>query len=126
VDSVKEIIELKDLKIELSLSKEHQLLLDPFLFEILLKNLIRNSIRYGTNKGPIRISTNEHEFTISNYGDPLGASPEKIFERFYTSSSSSSSLGLGLSLVKKICDLNHLSIKYSYESDQHIFRIARQ
>lgn len=126
VDSVKEIIELKDLKIELSLSKEHQLLLDPFLFEILLKNLIRNSIRYGTDKGPIRISTNETEFTISNYGDPLGASPEKIFERFYTSSSSSSSLGLGLSLVKKICDLNHLSIKYSYESDQHIFRITRQ
>jgi signal transduction histidine kinase len=126
IESVKEIIELKELKVELQLSQDHNLLLDPFLFEILLKNLVRNAIRYGTDQGPIKIQTTATEFSISNYGEPLNISPEKIYERFYTSNSSASSLGLGLSLVKKICDLNHLAINYGYESNQHIFTISTQ
>ncbi|MGE0076878.1 MAG: sensor histidine kinase [Bacteroidales bacterium] len=126
IDSVKEIIDLKELNVELLLNPDHHLLLDPYLFEILLKNLVRNAIRYGSTDGPIRVSTTATEFTISNYGEPLNISHEKIYERFYTGNSSASSLGLGLSLVKKICDLNHLTIKYSYELNQHTFRVTRQ
>lgn len=125
IELVKEIIELKSLKVELQLSEEHSLLLDPFLFEILLKNLVRNAIRYGTNQGPIKIVTTADRFAISNYGEPLNISPDKIFERFYTGNTSSSSLGLGLSLVKKICDLNQLSIEYNYKNSQHIFEIFK-
>lgn len=125
IESVKEIIDLKELEVELQLNRDHKLLLDPFLFEILLKNLVRNAIRYGTNQGPIKIKTTINEFSISNYGEPLNISPDKIYERFYTSNSSALSLGLGLSLVKKICDLNHLTIDYTYESNQHIFKISK-
>lgn len=124
IESVKEIIELKELEVELQLNRDHKLHLDPFLFEILLKNLVRNAIRYGTNQGPIKIKTTTNEFTISNYGEPLNILPEKIYERFYTSNSAAASLGLGLSLVKKICDLNHLAINYIYESNQHIFKVS--
>lgn len=123
IESVKEIIDLKALEVESSLSYGHTMLLDPFLFEILLKNLVRNAIRYGTSKGPIRIITTSNELITSNYGEPLNVSPEKIYERFYTGNTSASSLGLGLSLVKKICDLNQLKIEYSFTDNQHIFRI---
>lgn len=123
VDAVKELVGLKALSIETNLNQSHSLDIDPFLFDILLKNLLRNAIRYGTNAGSITISTTSNTLTISNYGEPLSVKPERIFERFYSSNTSSSSLGLGLSLVKRICDLNQLEVKYSYANGQHIFSI---
>lgn len=123
VESIKELIDLKSLEIEILLDDKHELLIDPFLFDIILKNLLRNAIRYSTNNGPIKIETNRNFLLISNYGEQLNVRNEKVFERFYTSDQSSQSLGLGLSLVKRICDLNQLQIEYCYEQDQHTFII---
>ncbi|MBI9052257.1 MAG: HAMP domain-containing histidine kinase [Bacteroidales bacterium] len=123
LESVKELIALKSLKVEVNLKKEHELLIDPFLFDILLKNILRNAIRYASNKGPIKIETTDKSLKISNYGEPLDVASNIIFDRFYTSSSSGQSLGLGLSLVKRICDLNRMKIDYSYIKGQHTFII---
>ena len=60
---------------------------------------------------------------ISNYGQAPDMPAEKIFERFYSNHQKNSSLGLGLSLAKKICELNQLNISYVYENGQHIFKI---
>jgi signal transduction histidine kinase len=124
IDAIEELLQLKSMSIETDLTDEHQVILDPFLFDILLKNLIRNAIRYGSNHGPIKITTTQNQLIVSNYGDTLSVSPEKIFERFYSSNSTGQSLGLGLSLVKRICDLNHLSIEYDYNDGQHYFIIS--
>ena len=124
VDSVSELIELKSLKIETELNKHHQLIIDPFLFDIILKNLLRNAIRYSSNEGPIKIITTKDSFMISNYGAELNVSEEKVFERFFTSDNSNQSLGLGLALVKRICDLNQLKIYYKYLDSQHVFMIS--
>lgn len=124
VDAIDELLQLKSMTIETDLADGHQIILDPFLFDILLKNLIRNAIRYGSNHGPIKITTTQDQLIVSNYGDKLSVSPEKIFERFYSSNSTGQSLGLGLSLVKKICDLNQLNIVYEYNNKQHFFIIS--
>lgn len=124
VDSIKELVELKSLKIETKLNSEHELLIDPFLFDIILKNLLRNAVRYASNEGPIKIETTSDLLSISNYGKELEADGHKIFERFYSSDNSNQSLGLGLSLVKRICDLNQLQIKYVYTDNQHVFQIT--
>ncbi len=123
VAAVEELARLKSLTIDAELSPEHQIVIDPFLLDIILKNLIRNAISYGTGEGPIRIRTAAGEFTITNYGPPLDVPEEKIFQRFYRNHNSKTSLGLGLSLVKKICELNGLAIHYSYREGQHVFRI---
>jgi signal transduction histidine kinase len=123
VDSIKELVDLKSLKIDVSLDSEHQLLMDPFLFDIILKNLLRNAIRYASNQGPIKIETSNNVLKISNYGEELGVNEQKIFERFYTSDHSNQSLGLGLALVKRICDLNQLQLTYTYSESQHVFAI---
>ncbi|MFO7827359.1 MAG: sensor histidine kinase, partial [Bacteroidales bacterium] len=60
---------------------------------------------------------------ISNYGDKLKVDSEKLFKRFYSSNTSGQSLGLGLSLVKRICDLNQLKIEYAYAEGQHFFSV---
>jgi len=123
LESVKELVELKSLQVEVNLSKEHEFLIDPFLFDIILKNLLRNSIRYASNSGPIKLETSNKLLKISNFGNALDVSNNKIFERFYSSSKSGQSLGLGLALVKRICDLNKLQINYSFSEDQHLFVI---
>ncbi len=123
VDSIAELVELKSLKIETDLKDDHHILIDPFLFDIIMKNLLRNAVRYATNQGPITIKTEDNSLSISNFGDELKGDQNKIFERFFTSDHSNQSLGLGLSLVKRICDLNQLQISYEYMQDQHVFRI---
>lgn len=123
VDSVKELVNLKSLQIKTTLNKDHILVIDPFLFDIILKNLLRNAIRYASNDGPIHIETTKLSFKISNYGRELEVKNNKIFERFYTTDDSNQSLGLGLSLVKRICDLNQLQINYVYSDNMHVFEI---
>ena len=90
----------------------------------MLKNLLRNALRYGSQDGPITVKTTADSFSVSNYGPPLDEMPEKIFERFYRKNGTRASQGLGLSLVKKICDLNNLTISYKYKDNQHLFTIV--
>jgi signal transduction histidine kinase len=123
VGAVSELAALKSLSIETALADEHRLLIDPFLLDIVLKNLLRNAISYGTPEGPIRIQTTAETLSISNYGPALDIPEEKLFERFYRNHQQQTSLGLGLSLVKKICELNDLRIEYRYREGQHIFTI---
>lgn len=126
VDSITELTELKSLKIETKLNQEHHILIDPFLLDIILKNLLRNAVRYASNEGAIKIETTISDLCISNFGDELKVKENKIFERFYTSNNSNQSLGLGLSLVKRICDLNNLDITYQYADNQHKFSISNK
>jgi signal transduction histidine kinase len=124
LDSISEVARLKSLKVEKELSEEHILFIDPFLLDIVFKNLLRNALCYGSQEGPIRIKTTADSISLSNYGSPLEQGYERLFERFYRANGTQTSQGLGLSLVKKICDLNSLTISYKYEHNQHLFRIV--
>ncbi len=125
VAAIDELARLKVPGIETDLSHEHRLLIDPFLLDIVLKNLLRNAVSYGAPQGPIRLRTTAESFSISNYGPPLEMAPERLFERFYRNHHKNSSLGLGLSLVKKICELNDLRIDYRYQDGQHLFQVKK-
>jgi signal transduction histidine kinase len=123
LESISEVARLKSLTIEKELSEKHVLFIDPFLLDIMFKNLLRNALRYGSQDGPIRIKTADDSFSLSNYGSPLEEGHERLFERFFRENGTRTSQGLGLSLVKKICDLNNLTISYMYEDNQHLFTI---
>ncbi|MGH7497008.1 MAG: histidine kinase dimerization/phospho-acceptor domain-containing protein [bacterium] len=125
IAAIEELARLKSLGIESDLVDQHRLLIDPFLLDIVLKNLLRNAISYGESPGPIRLQTTIDHLTISNYGAPLETPGERLFERFYRNNLKKNSLGLGLSLVKKICELNDLRIDYRYQDDQHLFRVSK-
>jgi signal transduction histidine kinase len=124
LESISEVARLKSLKVEKELSEQYILFIDPFLLDILLKNLLRNALRYGSQEGPIRIKTTAKSFSVSNYGSPLEEGHERLFERFFRENGTRTSQGLGLSLVKKICDLNNLIISYKYENNQHLFTVV--
>ncbi len=93
------------------------------LLEILLSNLISNSVRHSAPGSPIIINLGKGFWEIRNEGPPLSIPPESIFERFSKGTSNQASLGLGLAIAKKICDLNKVSLSYFYENGYHVFRI---
>ena len=123
VEAIRELARLKSLTIETDLSEEHYMKIDPFLLDIIMKNLLRNAIRYGTIEGSVHITTTANSLSVSNYGPPLEVPFEKLVERFYRNNGTQTSLGLGLALVKKICELNNLRIDYQYKDKQHFISI---
>lgn len=123
LESVRELVELKEHKIETSLSENHYLNMDPFLFDIMMKNLLQNAISYGSKEGPIKIKTDERSLTVSNFGEPINSGENNIFERFSQNRTQKKSLGLGLSIIKKICEVFELKIEYEYEGGENKFVI---
>lgn len=125
VSKITELAELKSLKLQTDLSDDHVLFIDPLLFDIVLTNLIRNALMYSTPGTTIRIETTD-KFTITNESEQINLNPEKIFERFYSGEKNSKSVGLGLSIIKKICELNNITIFYNYENSLHSFVLEQK
>ncbi len=111
----------------ISVTKEYQNELDvdinPTLADILLTNLLSNSIKHNLNNGEIIIKIRKSELYISNTGKELCINPDELFQRFSKDKSKPDSLGLGLAIVKKIVDTNNLFIEYSYADRYHTLQV---
>lgn len=91
-------------------------------FEILLKNIFENAIKYRYKNTTISCLLscfkNQIKLTISNVGDNLSKDEiDKIFNNFYRAKNSyqthQQSSGLGLGIVKRIVDLHHGFVRFS-------------
>ncbi len=121
LQSIEELAALKQITIHSELSAEHRVTMDPYLFDIVLKNLVRNALQHAVPDSEITLKTTSTTFTICNSGPPLDFPPDQLFRRFVKRKDNRESLGLGLALVKKICDLNGLKISYQYTNGRHCF-----
>lgn len=99
---------------------------DPAMIEMILENIISNALKYSPTGSSITIAVERHDGTIicSITDQGIGIPEEKlqaIFERFYRVDSSRNSntggFGLGLSIVKKLADLQ--LIKVSVKSQKN-------
>ena len=117
-----DIIDQRNIKIELDYKQDVYVEIDPNLAETILINLIKNAIIHNYNDGYIKISLVDNSLIISNSGDVPNFDKSNIFNRFTRNSVNSKSLGIGLSIVKRICDLYNFNIKYDYK-DEHCFII---
>jgi signal transduction histidine kinase len=96
--------------------------MDKYLAETMIANLLRNSIIHNEKGGEIDIVLSDQVLTITNSGNKLTFSKEDIFKRFSRSEYNKQSLGIGLSIVKRICDLYNFKINYHF-SEKHIFNV---
>jgi signal transduction histidine kinase len=96
---------------------------DSSLINILLLNLLKNSIYHNLPSGKIEIVTESDTLMIRNTGKKLDINPEDLFKRFTKSSNKPESLGLGLAIVKKICDYYNFNIQYTSQDNNHIIYI---
>lgn len=115
--------EEKALSLTTNLSEKEVLKANKGLTEILINNLILNAIRHNVFNGHIYIALNQNTLTVRNSGAPEPLDEHNIFQRFSSGGRYSHSSGLGLALVKKIAELNHWQVTYSFENNEHIFSV---
>jgi signal transduction histidine kinase len=118
-----ELIEMKNIKLMTTIDKNVFVNMNISLAEILLSNLLNNSIKHNIFGGKIIITLIPNELSIKNTGEVLHIEPEKLFDRFVKESTSNESIGLGLSLVKEICETYNFKVSYSYEHSLHEIKV---
>lgn len=122
--SFDELINEKNIKVSLNILKVTILPANQILIETLLFNLISNAIKHNyEDGGTITITLSKNMLEIANTGNDLPIEAERMFERFLKSSTSEMSVGLGLSIVKKICDLYKFKINYTNANGIHTTQI---
>lgn len=113
---------VEDKKIDISLPDERypRVLMNPYLGQILLSNLLKNAVRHNVEDGKIIIRGNSNMLSIANTGINEALDPKIIFTRFSKKTNSAESLGLGMALVIKICNIYQFKISYRFEKNMHI------
>ncbi len=126
--------ESKKLKIIADFTDDYYIQSDNYLVSIIFSNLISNAIKYSHDNGEIILqlekTPTEMVFTISDNG--IGISEQdlnKIFNSFYRSDVSNhpeiKGTGIGLSIVKRLCDLLNVEIKVKSKLNEGTFFILK-
>lgn len=116
-----DIIEMGGKTLNVSISDNIYISINPMLLQIVLSNLINNASRHNIENGIVEITLTSTFLEIKNTGNPSNLTNENIFNRFKKGTSSSSSLGIGLALVKKIVDVYGYKITYKTQNNLHVF-----
>lgn len=125
VEDIREMADIKQLKIETDLNEQHTLTIDPGLLDILVRNLLKNAIGNSYLSNTVRIESNDEAIRITNTGNKPEMTADEIFKRF-KKAKGAKSLGLGLAIVKKICEVSELDVDYHYQDGEHVFSVKPQ
>ncbi|SKB96881.1 Signal transduction histidine kinase [Parapedobacter luteus] len=94
------------------------------LATLLITNLLKNAISHNYPGGSINLTVGPGMLEVRNSGLSNALDQRLIFERFHKGDASNQSSGLGLAIVSAICRLYHLTITYSYQDGQHVFKVS--
>ena len=96
------------------------------LAQILISNLVKNSLLHNREGGELQIITTPASLAIRNTGDtPLDG--EKLFRRFYHSmDGKKDSTGLGLAIARSIACSVSLRLTYSWQDGMHCFYLVKE
>src|SRR5258706_7243134 len=120
---LKEQAEEKKVIVHLEHTESVIIIASASLIEILISNLLLNSLRHNYAGGEIWITLNQSELVISNTSKQSELQREKLFQRFSNAGSEGGN-GLGLSIVKRICDLHGWNLNYNYLEEKHLFQVV--
>ena len=119
-----ELIQMKDIDLQISIEENIYLPLPIALADLLLANLVSNAIRHNVPQGSIRVNLRKAGLVISNTGRAPEVPTGELFERFKKGNPGSDSIGIGLAIVRQICDLMNFNIVYEYASGRHHLAIS--
>ncbi|TLP75711.1 sensor histidine kinase [Maribacter sp. ACAM166] len=123
---IENLSELYPSEIQLKSKEEVILLMDENLAVVLCENLLSNAIKYALPNTPIEVVLEKGFLTVKNKGARAILKPDQLFHRFYKESDEVKSTVLGLAIVKKICDRYGFKPSYSYDANEHHFKIFFQ
>ena len=84
--------------------------------EPLIYYLIKNAIIHNLKGGLLEVNFIDNILILKNSGQNTSHSSVDIFKRFYRDQENKKSLGIGLSIVKRICDLYNFKIKMTFKT----------
>lgn len=114
--------ELRDISVRQDIGK-CTLQMDPGLADVMVNNLVKNSVKHNVKGGYISILLESSSLTIENSGHSHEGEPETLLERFKTGTKGN--LGIGLAIVKQICDLYKFDILYRIEKENvHFIKVS--
>jgi signal transduction histidine kinase len=111
-------LQAKQMTLQLDIPEDTIVEVDSGLLEIILENLISNAVKYGHHQGQLLCRWDAETGSLSVDDDGPGIPEEHlshIFERFYRvevpGTASVQSTGLGLYIVKKLADIQDISVR---------------
>ncbi|MDR2915237.1 MAG: HAMP domain-containing histidine kinase [Tannerella sp.] len=124
IEDYKEVYASMDVYTEIKETGIFRVRINETLASMLINNLLKNSYIHNVVHGRIYMEISSSKFVIKNTGQNFPLNSRLIFERFYQGSKKEGSTGLGLTLVKSICDMENLVVKYYFKDDFHCFEIS--
>ncbi|MDQ6889153.1 MAG: HAMP domain-containing histidine kinase [Bacteroidota bacterium] len=124
INNLEELANSKSISIIKEIKPGVHLQINKALAEILISNIISNSLKHNYQNGKIQVILTGSSLLVSNTGKEPTMETYKLFERFKKDTGSPDSLGLGLAIVKKICDTYGFYISYNYEMPMHAISIT--
>ena len=96
------------------------------LADALVSNLLKNAFVHNHPDGRILIRIAPPTLTIANTGPAASLDPTHLFDRFHQGPHRvEGSTGLGLSIVRAICRLYAIDIRYAFTADRlHTFTLT--
>ncbi|WP_215241145.1 sensor histidine kinase [Dyadobacter helix] len=96
---------------------------NPMLLEILITNLLVNSLRHTPAGGSVSIRAEQRKLIFANTGtSPLDE--QNLFRRFAQASSEHAGSGLGLAIAREICERYNWQIAYDFDCSHHHFTVS--
>ena len=124
LNEYEELIEFKEIHVELIEDTELKLNIDPALAQIIASNLIKNAIVHNVENGMLKIEFKDKQLIVTNSGKNEALDGIKIFDRFQKSNQEKGGSGLGLAILKAICNIYGLKVSYTFKNELHNFVIT--
>lgn len=124
LDEYEELLEYKNIQVELIENSELKLNIDPALAQIIASNLIKNAIVHNVENGILKIEFKDQQLIVSNTGKKVALDGTKIFDRFQKSNQEQGGSGLGLAILKAICNIYGYQVSYNFKNELHNFEIT--
>ena len=117
--------EHRGIVIKKEIQDNQYLLINPYLAEILVGNLLKNAIRYNQKHGEISCILHQNQLIIKNKGEALPFPVEQLFLRFVKHPNHPEATGLGLAIVHQIAEYYGLTLSYQFNEaeNEHIFEV---
>lgn len=119
-----DLAEHRKVELNVQITGDLDVTMDPGLARILLTNLVKNAIVHNVPGGTVTAQVEDGQLTILNTGVDRPLDGARIFGRFHKETTADGGTGLGLAIAKAISDLYGLHLSYAYEAG-HTMRLRR-
>ncbi len=83
-----------------------------------IDNLVDNGVKYSQNSAKLEITLQDTILTIQDFGKGMDeVELLHIFDRYYQSDKNMQGFGIGLNMVKRYCDTNHIALSFHSKVD---------